>query len=92
MTSIPVLSELVSLIEEIFKAHGPEVVKAAEQAAITASVQTAEQDPKVEAVTAASIALLTAAKSLKEAIDTQEPSAPSTQPQDAPNVVPPQVS
>lgn len=67
--NIPVLSQLISLIEEILKAHGPAVAKAAEAAAVGAAYDAAEQDPKVQAVTEASVVLLQAAKSLKAAID-----------------------
>ncbi len=68
--NIPVLTQLVSLIEEIFKAHGSAVAQAAETAAAQAAIGTVEQDPKVEAITAASIALLTAAQNVKEALNT----------------------
>ncbi len=73
--NLPVISQLVSLIEEIFKAHGTEVVKVAEQAAVSAAVSTAESDPKVQAVTEASIALLAAAQTLKAALKTAPPIA-----------------
>lgn len=73
--NLPVISQLVELIEEIFKAHGTEVVKVAEQAAIGAAVSSVEADPKVEAVTEASVALLAAAQSLKSAIQTAPPVA-----------------
>ncbi len=64
--NIPVLKQLVHLIEEIFKTEAPIV----EQAATAAALQTVEQDPKVQAVTAASVALLAAAKEFKEAVNT----------------------
>jgi hypothetical protein len=67
--NIPVILQLVSLIEEIFKVHGSTVIHAAEQAAASTAVETVEQDPKVAAVTEASVALLAAAKSLKTAIN-----------------------
>lgn len=67
--NVPVISQLVSLIEEIFKAHGEQVAKAVGEAAAGAAIQTAEADPKVQAVTEASIALLTAAQGLKAVID-----------------------
>ena len=78
--NIPVLSALVAFIEGIFKHTAPAVTTAVEQAAVGAAVESAEQDPKVAAVTAASVALLTAAKGLKTAIDeskaTPAPDAP----------------
>lgn len=64
--NIPILTQLVYLIEEIIKEHGKAVAQTAEQAAI----QSAEQDPKVQAVTMASTALLDAAQNLKTAINT----------------------
>lgn len=73
--NLPVISQLVSLIEEIFKTHGTEVVKVAEQAAIGAAISSVEVDPKVQAVTAASVSLLNAAQMLKEAINTAPPIA-----------------
>lgn len=66
---IPVLAQLVVLIETLFKSHGPEVIKAAEQAAAGAAISTAETDPKIQAMTAASVALLQAAQNLKTEID-----------------------
>jgi hypothetical protein len=57
--NIPLLTKLAHLIEEIFKAEAP----VAENIAIT----TVESDPKVQAVTAASLAMLQAAKDLKAA-------------------------
>lgn len=66
--NIPVLTQLVYLIEELLKAHGPTVVKAAGEAAATAAVASVETDPKVQAVTAASVALLNAAQVLKTAL------------------------
>ncbi len=73
--NLPVISQLVSLIEEIFKAHGTEVVQVAEQAAVGAAVSSVEADPKVQAVTEASMALLNAAQTLKAAIQTAPPVA-----------------
>lgn len=61
--NIPLLTQMVHLIEEILKSEAPAMGKAAEEAAIV----TAEQDPKVQAVQAASIALLSAAQDLKAA-------------------------
>ena len=58
VSSIPILTQLVALIEAIVKDHGKEVAQAAGQAAVGAAAQTVEQDPKVQAVTAASAALL----------------------------------
>lgn len=81
--NIPVLTQLAILIEEIFKSHGPEVAQAAEQAAVTTAVGTAEADPKVQAVTMASVALLTAAQNFKATVN-----APPSVPQDAPPVSP----
>ncbi len=63
--NIPVLTQLVHLIEEILKTETPFV----EKAAATAAIETAEQDPKVQAVTAASAALLEAAQNLKAAVN-----------------------
>lgn len=65
--NIPVLSQLAHLIEYVLKAEGPAVGKAAGEAA----AQTAMSDPKVQAVSAASVALLKAAQDLKAA--TAEP-------------------
>lgn len=58
---ISILAKLVELIEELFKAHAPEIVaaaaspevKAAEEAAAGAAVASVEQDPKVQAGIAA---------------------------------------
>lgn len=73
--NIPLLSYLVNLIEEVLKTSGPAVGKAAAEAAVT----TAESDPKVQAVTDASVALLTAAQSLKTAVNNHP---------DAPDIIP----
>lgn len=70
--NLPVISQLVALIEEIFKMHGTEVVQVAEEVGI----ETAEKDPQVQAVTDASVALVTAAKTLKTAIETAPPVVP----------------
>lgn len=70
-----VLLELVSFIEGIFKHTAPVVVQATEQAAATAAITTAEQDPRTQAVVAGSVALLQAAQQLKAAIQT--PPAPN---------------
>ncbi len=64
--NIPVLTQLAHLIEEILKADAPAIGQAAGEAAI----QTAEADPKVQAMTSASLALLDAAQRLKEAANT----------------------
>ena len=56
-----IFAPLIALIEEIFKAHAPEIVaaatspeaKAIEQAAAIAAVQTVSKDPKVQAGIAA---------------------------------------
>jgi hypothetical protein len=74
---IPVLSQLVSLIEELFKAHGQDVMKAAGEAAAGAALSTVEVDPKVAAVTTATVALLSAAQSLKTAIDNHQAANPT---------------
>ncbi len=73
--NIPLLTYLVHLIEEVLKTDAPIV----EQAAVSAAVETAEQDPKVQAVTAASIALLQAAQTLKAAA-ADHPDAPTITP------------
>lgn len=73
--NLPVISQLVALIEEIFKTHGTQVVQVAEQAAVGAAVTSVEADPKVQAVTQASVALLAAAQTLKSAIQTAPPVA-----------------
>jgi hypothetical protein len=75
--NIPVLSELVNFIEGIFKHTAPGVVTAVEQAAAGAAVASAESDPKVQAVTVASCALLAAAKNLKAVINTPPATPPS---------------
>ncbi len=67
--NVPVISQLITLIEEIFKAHGQQVATAAGEAAATAAIATAETDPKVMAVTEASLALLAAAQNMKAVID-----------------------
>ena len=77
--NVPVISQLITLIEEIFKAHGEQVAKAASDAAVGAAVATAEADPKVQAVTEASMAMLAAAQSLKAAIQT-DPAAAAVAP------------
>jgi hypothetical protein len=64
--NIPLLSQLAHLIEEILKSDVPVV----ERAATDAAVKSIEQDPKVQAVQTASIALLQAAKDLKAAANT----------------------
>lgn len=64
--NIPLLTQLVHLIEEIMKTDAP----MAEKAAVAAAVESAEQDPKVLAVQSASLALLDAAKNLKTAVNT----------------------
>lgn len=73
--NIPLLSYLVHLIEEVLKTDGPEVGKAVASAAV-ASV---ESDPKVQAVTAASVALLVATRDLKAAVN-EHPDAPEIMP------------
>ncbi len=61
--NIPLLTQLVHLIEEVLKSEGA----AAGQAAAQAAVGTMETDPKVQAVTEASMALMAAAQKLKAA-------------------------
>ncbi len=73
--NIPLLSYLVHLIEEVLKEDGPVIAKAATEAAI----ETAEQDPKVAAVTEASSLLLASAQNLKTAIS-EHPDAPVVTP------------
>jgi hypothetical protein len=62
--NVPLLTNLVHLIEEIFKAEAPIAGKAAAAAALG----TVEADPKIAAVTAASYALLEAAQTFKSAV------------------------
>lgn len=62
--NIKLLSELVTFIEGLFKHTAPVVLQAAEGAAVASAIS----DPKVQAVTEASVALLTAAQTLKTAI------------------------
>lgn len=64
--NIPLLTQLVHLIEEVLKADAPIAGKAAADAALAR----AEQDSKVQAVQAASITLLEAAKNLKAVVNT----------------------
>jgi hypothetical protein len=81
--NVPIITHLLHLIEEIFKADAPSVEKAVGVAALAA----AEQDPKVEAVTAASVALLAAAQNLKVAMKADPEAAaatPTPQPEPAP--------
>ncbi len=82
--NVPVISQLVSLIEEIFKAHGQQVATAAGEAAGAAAVGVAEADPKVAAATEAAVALLAAAQNLKAALEAHPEAAAA-----APVVVPP---
>jgi hypothetical protein len=74
--NIPLLSHLVKLIELLLESDAPVV----EKAVVDAAVQNVEADPKVQAIQDASIGLLTAAKTLKETIDTPpasvEPATP----------------
>lgn len=63
--NIHLLKALVHFIEGVFQHSAPQIVAAAESGAI----ESAEQDPKVKAVTEASIVLLAAAKQLKTAIN-----------------------
>jgi transcriptional regulator of nitric oxide reductase len=73
--NIPLLSYLVNLIEELLKKDGPVVAKAAGAAAVAG----AESDPKVQAITAATVAVLAATKTLKTAVDAH-PDAPEITP------------
>jgi hypothetical protein len=61
---LKLLSELATFIEALFTHAAPVVA----QAAAGAAVASAESDPKVQAVTEASVALLAAAQSLKAAV------------------------
>lgn len=67
----PILTQLASLIESILKSEVPVV----ENAAAAAAIDTAKSDPKVVAVSAASVALLEAARNLKAAANAP-PQAP----------------
>jgi hypothetical protein len=69
--NVPLLSYLVNLIEELLKKDGPVVAQAATSAALAG----AESDPKVRAVTVASVTLLAAAQNLKAAVN-NHPDAP----------------
>jgi hypothetical protein len=73
--NIPLLSYLVHLIESILKNDAPVIGKAA----ATAAVATAESDPKVQAITVASVALLAATQNLKTAVEAHP---------DAPEIIP----
>lgn len=73
--NVPVLKNLVHLIEEIFKADAPVIVQTAETVAIAG----VESDPKVAAITAASVAFLSATQNLKAAIHA-EPEAAAAAP------------
>ncbi len=77
--NIPLLSYLVHLIEEVLKKDAPVVGEAVAAAAVTS----VESDPKVQAVTAASVALLEAAQTLKTAVD-EHPDAPVIVPAEEP--------
>jgi hypothetical protein len=61
MPNISLLTKLAHLIEEILKAETP--------VAENVALQTASNDPKVQAVVVASSVLLEAAKNLKTATD-----------------------
>lgn len=61
----PLLKHLVEFIEQLFKNTAPVV----EKAAVATALQTAEADPKVQAVTVSAQALLAATKELKAALD-----------------------
>lgn len=69
--NVPLLSYLVNLIEELLKKDGPVVAKAAASAAVAG----AETDPKVQAITAATVAVLAATQTLKAAVN-EHPDAP----------------
>lgn len=62
--NIPLLSQLAHLIEEILRTDAP----IAEDAIAAAALASVEQDPKVQAVQTATIALMTAAKDMKAAV------------------------
>lgn len=66
---------LADFIIGAFQHTAPAVTEAVTQAAAGAAIATAEQDPKVQAVTAASVALLAAAQNLKAAINPPPPPA-----------------
>jgi hypothetical protein len=70
---LKLLSELASFIETLFTHAAPVVAQAAEGAAVAS----AESDPRVQAVTEASVALLAAAQTLKTAI-ANHPDAPAS--------------
>lgn len=72
--NLPLLGKLAHLIEEILKSEVPIM----EKAAVATAVGAAESDPKVQAITAASVALLSAAQNLKTAAQT--PNAPHAAP------------
>lgn len=74
--NVKLLSELVNFIEGLFKHTAPIVLQAAEGAAVAS----AESDPKVAAVTEASVALLAAAQTLKTAIAQHPDAAPEAAP------------
>lgn len=78
--NIPVFSYLIALVEELFKAHAPEIVAAASpevKAAVTAAegaaVAQVAQDPKVQA----GIAAYQAIQNFKAAINTPPAQPPS---------------
>ncbi len=76
--NLSLLKHLVSLIEEIFKADAPVI----EKAAVAGAVASAEQDPKVQAITDASVALLAAAQNLKQAVNVPESDQKNASPAD----------
>ncbi len=73
--NVPLLAYLVNLIEELLTKDGPVLAKAAGQGAATAAIASAQADPKVQAITAASVALLAATQDLKSAVN-DHPDAP----------------
>jgi hypothetical protein len=73
--NVPLLSYLVNLIEEMMTKDGPVVGKAVGKAAATAAIASAQSDPKVQAITAASVAFLAATQDLKAAVN-EHPDAP----------------
>jgi hypothetical protein len=73
--NIPLLSYLVNLIEEMLKKDGPVVAQSVGKAAATAAIASAASDPKVQAITAASVAFLAATQDLKAAVN-DHPDAP----------------
>ena len=70
-----VLAELVTFIESLFQKHAPEIVAAAQTAAVQTAEQQAATDPKVQA----GVAAYQAIQNFKTALNTP-PSVPTTPP------------